>query len=207
MDTLDTSNNRDASVTNNSPVTNNTPIANNISSQTHSSNKNINYISIGMKRFKELSLPVLNLLNSLNPSQHRMAIIVVGIIFFWPLLILVLNLPWILAAGFISYGFYFGSNKLYSDANEAAKDHLSVDFEEKGRQVQLKFQESNFFGKETLISYSNRLKEFSIITYKSLLLASMTLLDFLVTTLLNLARSAKKCASAADRNGADAKQE
>lgn len=160
-----------------------------------------------MKRFKELSLPVLNLLNSLNPSQRRMAIIFVGIIFFWPLLILVLNLPWILAVGFLSYGFYFGSNKLYSDANEAAKDHLSVDFEEKGRQVQLKFRESNFIGKETLIFYSYRLKEFIIITYKSLLLASMTLLDFLVTTLLNLARSAKKWARNSDGSGENKKQE
>lgn len=148
-----------------------------------------------MKRFKELSMPVVSLLNSLNPSQQRMALIAVGIIFFWPLLILALNLPWILAVGCTFYAFYFGSNKFYSDANEAVKDHLSVDVEEKSRAVQQKFEDSNFPGKETLIYSVQRLREVSIVAYKSVLLASMTLLDYLVTLLLNLARSAKNLAN------------
>lgn len=143
----------------------------------------------------ELSMPVISLLNSLNPSQRRMALIAVGIIFFWPLLILALNLPWILAVGCISYAFYFGANKFYSDANEAVKDHLCVDVEEKGRVVQQKFNESNFPGKETLIYSVQRVKEVSIVAYKTFLLASMTVLDYLVTLLLNLARSAKNFAS------------
>lgn len=139
-------------------------------------------------------MPVISLLNSLNPSQRRMALIGVGIIFFWPLLILALNLPWILATGCIGYSFYFGTGKFYCDANEAVKDHLSVDVEEKGRAVQLKFQESNFPGKETLIYSFERSKEFIVVAYKTVLLISMTVLDYLVTILLNLARSAKNCA-------------
>ena len=157
---------------------------------------NVNYISIGMKRFKELTFPVINLLNSLSPSQRRMALLAVGIIFFWPLLLLDLNLPWILAASSSIYAFYFGSGKLYSDANEAVKDHLSVDVEAKGREVQLKFQQSQFPGKEALISTLQFLKDLSKVLYKSILLASMSVLDYLVTLLLNFARSAKNLATA-----------
>ena len=143
-------------------------------------------------------MPVLSLLNSLNPSQRRMALLAVGIIFFWPLLILALNLPWMMAVGCVTYACYFGNNKFYCDANEAVKYHLAVDVEEKGRQVQIKFQQSNFYGKETLIDLVHRFNEFSIVAYKSILLALMTVLDCLVTLLLNLARSAKNYASAAN---------
>jgi len=158
-------------------------------------NKNINYISIGMKRFKELSLPVLSLLNSLNSSQRRIALIAVGIIFFWPLLILALNLPWIMAVGCGVYVYFFGKGKFYSDANEAVKDHLEVDVEEKGREVQKKFKESQFPGKETLIYGGQRGWELTLVAYKSLLLASMTVLDYLVTLLLNAAKAAKNLAN------------
>ena len=157
--------------------------------------KNVNYISIGMKRLMELSMPILSMLNSLNPSQRRMAIIAVGIIFFWPLLILALNLPWMLAAGCGAYVYYFGKGKFYADANEAVKDHLAVDVEEKGREVQKKFKESQFPGKDTLIYGSQRVWELALVAYKSLLLASMTVLDYLVSLLLNAARSAKNLAN------------
>jgi hypothetical protein len=158
-------------------------------------NKNINYISIGMKRFKELYLPILSLLNSLNPSQRRIALVAVGIIFFWPILILALNLPWMLAACCGVYVYLFGKGKFYADANEAVKDHLEVDVEEKGREVQKKFKESHFPGKETLIYGGQRAWELTLVTYKSLLLASMTVLDYLVTLLLNAAKTAKNLAN------------
>ena len=148
-----------------------------------------------MKRFKELSLPVLSLLNSLNSSQRRIALIAVGIIFFWPLLILALNLPWIMAVGCGVYVYFFGKGKFYSDANEAVKDHLEVDVEEKGREVQKKFNESQFPGKETLIYGGQRGWELTLVAYKSLLLASMTVLDYLVTLLLNAAKAAKNLAN------------
>ena len=73
-----------------------------------------------------------------------MALVAVGIIFFWPLFLLALNLPWIIVASGSVYAYYFGTGKLYSDANEAVKDHLSVDVEAKDREVQLKFQQSQF---------------------------------------------------------------
>lgn len=158
-------------------------------------NKNVNYISIGMKRFKELSLPVLSLLNSLNSSQRRIALIAVGIIFFWPLLILALNLPWILAFGCGVYVYFFGKGKFYADANEAVKVHLEVDVEEKGKEVQKKFNESQFLGKETLIYGGQRAWELTLVAYKTLLLASMTVLDYLVTLLLNAAKTAKNLAN------------
>ena len=103
-----------------------------------------------------------------------------------------------MAVGCVTYACYFGNNKFYCDANEAVKYHLAVDVEEKGRQVQIKFQQSNFYGKETLIDLVHRFNEFSIVAYKSILLALMTVLDCLVTLLLNLARSAKNYASAAN---------
>lgn len=156
---------------------------------------NVNYISVGMDRFKELTVPVINLLNSLSQSQRRMALLAVGIIFFWPLVLLALNLPWMLVTCASIYGFYFGTGKLYSDANEAVKDHLSVDLEAKGRAFQLKFQESQFPGKEALISSYHVAKDLLKVAYKSVLLASMTVLDYLVTLLLNLARSAKTMAA------------
>ena len=156
---------------------------------------NVNYISVGMKRLKELSLPVVSLLNSLNQSQRRMALIAVAILFFWPLLILALNLPWILAVSSVLYAFYFGTGKFCSDANEAMMEHLDVNVEERGRAVQKKFQDSKFPGKETLIYCVLRLKELLIVAYKSALLLSMTLLDYLVTLLLNTARSAKQMAT------------
>ena len=157
--------------------------------------QNVNYISIGVKRFKELTFPVINLLNSLSQSQRRMALLSVGIIFFWPLLLLALNLPWMLVAGSSIYAFYFGTGKLYSDANEAVKDHLSVDFEAKGRAVQLKFQQSQFPGKETLISSVQIAKNSAQTVYKSALLTAMVALDYLVTFLLRLSKSAKNFTS------------
>lgn len=159
------------------------------------SGTDVNYISIGMKRLKELSLPVVSLLNSLNQSQRRMALIAVAILFFWPLLILALNLPWMLAVSSALYAFYFGTGKFCTDANEAVMEHLDVNVEERGRAVQKKFQDSKFPGKETLIYGTLRLKELSIVAYKSALLLSMTLLDYLVTLLLNTARSAKQLAT------------
>lgn len=153
-----------------------------------------NYISLGMKRLKELSSPAVSLLNSLNPSQRRMALVAVFMLLFWPILILALNLPWMLVVSVAIYGFYFGTEKLCVDANEAVKEHLDVDVGAKSRLVQEKFQKTEFPGKETLIYSALRLKELCLVAYKSLLLASMTLLDYLVTFLLNTARSAKNMA-------------
>lgn len=141
-----------------------------------------------MKRFKELSMPALSTLKSLNPSQRRIALIAVGVIFFWPLLLLALNLPWMLAAASGVYVYFFGRGKFFSDANEAVKQHLEFDVEKKGREVQKKFKESQFPGKETLIYGSQRALELALVAYKSFLLASMTVLDYLVTLLLNAAR-------------------
>lgn len=155
---------------------------------------NVNYISLGMERLKELSAPVVSSINSLNPSQRRMALIAVGVLLFWPFFILALNLPWMLAACCALYGLYFGGAKLCSDANEAVKEHLDVDVGAKGRLVQEKFEKSQFPGKETLVYSFLRFQELVLVAYKSLLLASMTVLDILVTFLLNTARSAKKMA-------------
>lgn len=157
--------------------------------------KNVNYISIGMKRFKELSLPVISLLNSLSPSQRKMALIAVAVILFWPLLLLALNLPWILVSGCLAYAYFFGSGKLLADSKEAVKEHLDVDVEARSRALQQKFEESKFPGKESLIYGSQRAKELAIVAYKTVLLAAMTLLDYLVTLLLNAARSAKNLAT------------
>ena len=158
-------------------------------------NGNVNYISIAMKRFKELSAPVLALLNSLNPSQRRMALIAVGIIFFWPLLLLALNLPWMLSVGAVAYASFFGTQKFYLDANEAAKDHLNLDVEAKARAAQIKFQQSQFPGKDLLIYSAQRAREFALLAYKTALLVSMKVLDYLVTVLLSAARTAKNLAN------------
>lgn len=148
-----------------------------------------------MKRFKELALPVMNLLNSLSQSQRLMALLAVGIIFFWPIFLFALNLPWMLIVGGSIYALYFGKGKFYSDANEAVKDHFSVDIEAKGREVQVLFEQSQFPGKETLISTYEISKDFIKMSYKSFLLFSMTVLDYLVNLLLNLARTAKNLAA------------
>lgn len=148
-----------------------------------------------MKRLKELSLPVISSLNSMSSSQRKMALVAVAIILFWPLLILALNLPWILASAALAYAYFFGSGKLLNDSKEAVKEHLNVDVDARSRALQKKFDESKFPGKETMIYGGQRAKELLIIGYKTVLLAAMTVLDYLMTLLLHAARSVKSLAT------------
>lgn len=152
-----------------------------------------------MRRGKELSAPVFGMLDSLTQSQRRMALVAVAIVFFWPLVVVAVTLPWMLAMGAAIYAIFFGRRQLCHDVKEAAKEHLAVDVDEQTRQVQKRFADSHFAGKETLVYVVRRVQEWVVFVYKTVLLMGMTAVDVIVTFLLNLARTAKNLAAAPSR--------
>lgn len=151
----------------------------------------INYISLGMKRFKELSVPVIAIINSLNPSQRLFVIVVVSGLLFWPLLILAINLPWMLTAVAIGYVALFGLNKFIDDVKDASDEHLKVNVDEKCAQISKKFESSEFPGKDTLIYMTAQGKGIALGLYRSGLVIAISMLDLFVTFLLDFARFIK----------------
>ena len=169
--------------------------------QTQSTASSPNYISLSLKRAKEISAPAYSTLSSLHPTHRKIAIAAVVFFFFWPLLLLALNLPWMMTAGAAAYAFVFGVGKLASDAKEAAKEHLNVDVDEKTRAAKKRFKESQFRGKDELITVAGKAQEWAVFVYKASLLVFMKVIDYLVTVLLKLARIVKGLSV---NNGAEA---
>lgn len=165
-----------------------------------------NYISLSVKRAKEISAPAFSTLSSLHPTHRRIALIAVVLVFFWPLLFLALNLPWMLTAGAAAYAFVFGAGKLASDAKEAAKEHLDVDVDEKTRAAKKCFKESQFRGKDEIITVAGKAQEWAVFVYKASLLAFMKIIDYLVTLLLQVARIVKGLAVNANEQEGKAKE-
>ncbi len=150
-----------------------------------------NYISLSVKRAKEISAPAYSTLSSLHPTHRRIALAVAVVVFFWPLVLLAFNLPWMITAGAAGYAFVFGVGKLASDAKEAAKEHLQVDVDEKTLAAKKRIKESQFRGKDELITLAGKAQEWSVFIYKASLLAFMKIIDYLVTMLLQVARIVK----------------
>lgn len=171
------------------------PLRSHHQSDANSSSSAPNYISLSVKRLKELSAPACATLTSLSPSQRRIALAAVGLVFFWPIVLLALNLPWMLIASASIYAFMFGLGKLTSDAKAAAKEHLDVDVDEKTRAAKKRFKESQFRGKNELITVAGKVQEWAVFLYKTSLLIFMQVVDGLVTMLLRLARMAKGAAT------------
>lgn len=165
-------------------------------SEANSASAAPNYISLSVKRLKELSAPACATLTTLSPSQRRIALAAVGLVFFWPIVLLTLNLPWMLITAASIYAFMFGLGKLTSDAKAAAKEHLDVDVDEKTRAAKKRFKETQFRGKDELITVAGKVQEWAVFLYKTSLLVFMQIVDGLVTVLLRLARMAKGAATA-----------
>jgi hypothetical protein len=159
--------------------------------QKHPNASSPNYISLSVKRAKEMSAPACSTLSSLHPTHRRIALGAVLVVFFWPLLFLALNLPWMITAGAAGYAFVFGVGKLASDAKEAAREHLDVDVDEKTRAAKKRLRESQFRGKDELCILAGKAQEWAVFVYKASLLAFMKVIDYLVTLLLQVARVVK----------------
>lgn len=96
-----------------------------------------------------------------------------------------------ITAGAAIYAFVFGVGKLASDAKEAAKEHLDVDVDEKTRAAKRRFQESQFRGKDELVTMAGKAQEWFIFIYKASLLVVMKVIDYFVTLLLHISRFIK----------------
>jgi hypothetical protein len=128
-----------------------------------------------------MATPVRSFLSEMSASQRKFLLVAVAVVFFWPLLLVALNLPWMLTAGALAYALSFGTNKLYSDAKDAAKEHLHVDVEERAHAAKTLFEQTDFTGKELVVDVSGKVWQYAQLAYKTALLLGMTVVDYVVT--------------------------